>query len=246
MRMHRILVGLALVAAGCGPMRSAAPPIVPPKRVAAPVAPRKAKAPTEPRASELACVNHPRIDSWETRMRSHRSHNWTARRVLERGQPYLPRLREIMAEEGLPESIALLPGIESGFRPRARGHFGDVGMWQLRKPTARRFGLVVHNQRDDRLDPFRSSQAAARYLRYLHRRYRDWPLALAAYNAGEGRVDRALRRYPKATFWQLADKGHLPVTSREFVPRFFALVRLSELGVLCQPNGLPALQQASR
>lgn len=198
------------------------------------------------RASELACVNHPRIDTWETRMRSQRSHNWTARRVLERGQPYLPRLREIMAEEGLPESIALLPGIESGFRPRARGHFGDVGMWQLRKPTARRFGLVVHNQRDDRLDPFRSSQAAARYLRYLHRRYRDWPFALAAYNAGEGRVDRARRRFPKATFWTLADQGHLPRTSREFVPRFFALVRLSELGYLCQPVGVPELQQARR
>jgi hypothetical protein len=249
MRMRRILVGLALVAAGCGPMRSAAPPVVPHKRVATtPVAPRKAKAPSEPaRARELACVNHPRIDGWETRMRSHQSHNWTARRVLERGQPYLPRLREIMTEEGLPESLALLPGIESGFRPRARGHFGDVGMWQLRKPTARRFGLVVHNQRDDRLDPFRSSQAAARYLRYLNRRYRgDWPFALAAYNAGEGRVDRARARFPKATFWELADRGQLPKTSREFVPRFFALVRLSELGVLCQPNGLPALQQASR
>jgi transglycosylase-like protein with SLT domain len=244
MRMRRILVGLALVAAGCGPMRSAAPPVVPPKRAAAPVVPRKAKAPTEPRASELACVNHPRIDSWETRMRSHSSHNWTARRVLERGQPYLPRLREIMAEEGLPESIALLPGIESGFRPRARGHFGDVGMWQLRSPTARRFGLVVHEGRDDRLDPFRSSQAAAKYLRYLHRRYRDWPFALAAYNAGEGRVDRARLRYPGASFWQLAGEGHLPTTSRHFVPRFFAMVRVSESRNLCKTNGVAGVQQA--
>jgi membrane-bound lytic murein transglycosylase D len=210
-----------------------------------PAAPRKATVNVD-RPRELACVNHPRIDTWETRMRSHRSHNWTARRVLERGQPYLPRLREIMTEEGLPETLALLPGIESGFRPRARGHFGDVGMWQLRKPTARRFGLVVQPQRDDRLDPFRSSQAAARYLRYLHKRYRDWPFALAAYNAGEGRVDRARRRFPKASFWQLADQGHLPRTSREFVPRFFALVRVSDLGELCQPSRGPVVQQARR
>src|SRR5262245_31071369 len=118
MRTRRILVGLALVAAGCGPMRSAAPPAVPHKRVAAPAAPRKA--PSRGDSRELACVHHARIDTWEARMRSHQSHNWTARRVLERGQPYLPRLREIMTEEGLPESLALLPGIESGFRPRAR------------------------------------------------------------------------------------------------------------------------------
>jgi len=246
MRICRILLGVAIVAAGCGPMRSAQPPAPAPvahaKKPPAP-APRVA-----PKDQALLCVHHPWIDTWEYRMRSQRPHSWTARRALERGEPYLPRLREIMSEQGLPESLALLPAIESGFRPKARGRFGDVGMWQLRSPTARRFGLVVHEGRDDRLDPFRSSQAAAKYLRYLHRRYRDWPFALAAYNAGEGRVDRARKRFPGATFWQLAGAGHLPNTSRHFVPRFLAIVRVSDgrkgSKIACARPTSPGMQQA--
>jgi membrane-bound lytic murein transglycosylase D len=186
-----------------------------------------------PKDQALMCVDHPWIDTWETRMRSQKPHSWTARRALERGEPYLPRLREIMAEQGLPESLALLPAIESGFRPKARGRFGDVGMWQLRSPTARRFGLVVQETRDDRLDPFRSSQAAAKYLRYLHRRYRDWPFALAAYNAGEGRVDRALKRLPGADYWDLIAARHLSKITGDYVPRFFATVRVVETGPAC-------------
>jgi soluble lytic murein transglycosylase-like protein len=209
-------------------MRSAQPtafvgPMPRAKKPAVAAAPRVA-----PKNEALLCVDHPWIDTWEHRMRSQRPHSWNARRALERGEPYLPRIRAIMSEHSLPEHLALLPAIESGFRPKARGRFGDVGMWQLRSPTARRFGLIVQESRDDRLDPFRSSQAAAKYLRYLHRRYRDWPFALAAYNAGEGRVDRARKRYPGASFWQLAGQGHLPNTSRNFVPRFLAIVRVSE------------------
>ena len=250
MRISRILVGLALVVAGCGPMRSGHTPVatpIPRAKKPALATPRVKPGELE-RSRELACVDHPWIDTWEQRMRSQRPYSWTARRALERGQPYLPRLRVIMAEQGLPESLALLPAIESGFRPKARGHFGDVGMWQLRKPTAKRFGLVVQAACDERLDPFRSSQAAARYLRYLHRRYRDWPLALAAYNAGEGRVDRARLRYPGASFWQLAGDGHLPTTSRHFVPRFLAIVRVSEekgqSQSVCRKSDSPGVQQA--
>jgi membrane-bound lytic murein transglycosylase D len=248
MRMHRILVGMVLVAAGCGPMRSATKPVATPipqaKKPAVTAAPRAAA------RDQLACVEHPWIDSWEHRMRSQRPHSWTARRSLERGQQYLPRLRAIMSEQGLPPSLALLPAIESGFRPGVRGRFGDVGMWQLRSPTARRFGLIVDETRDDRLDPFRSSQAAAKYLRYLHRRYRDWPFALAAYNAGEGRVDRARKRYPGANFWQLADAGHLPATSRHFVPRFLAIVRVNDTlnqsqdRQVCRKSDGPGVEQA--
>jgi membrane-bound lytic murein transglycosylase D len=128
--------------------------------------------------------------------------------------------------------------VESGFRPRARGNFGDLGLWQLRKPTARRFGLVVTPQRDDRLQPEDSTRAAARYLRVLHRRYRDWPLTLAAYNAGEARVDRARKRNPGSSFWQLADEGHLPRTSWNFVPRFLAVVRVGEGRAQCDGAGV--------
>ena len=247
MRIRRILLGVALVAAGCAPMRSAQPPafVGPMPRAKKPAV---AASRVAPKDQALLCVNHPWIDTWEHRMRSQKPHSWTARRALERGEPYLPRLREIMADQGLPESLALLPAIESGFRPKARGRFGDVGMWQLRSPTARRFGLVVQETRDDRLDPFRSSQAAAKYLRYLHRRYRDWPFALAAYNAGEGRVDRARKRYPTASFWQLADQGHLPNTSKHFVPRFLAIVRVNESlngsKVACAKPDVPGVQQA--
>lgn len=235
MRIRRILLGVALVAAGCGPMRSAHQPVATPMpRAKKPAVASPRVVPNElERTRALACVDHPWIDTWEHRMLSQKPHSWTARRSLERGEPYLPRLREIMADEGLPTSLALLPAIESGFRPKARGRFGDVGMWQLRSPTAKRFGLVVREGRDDRLDPFRSSQAAAKYLRYLHRRYRDWPFALAAYNAGEGRVDRALKRSPDADYWSLIAAHRLAPITRDYVPRFFATVRMVESSPAC-------------
>ena len=186
-----------------------------------------------PAADGLACLDHPRIDEWEDRLRSEPLlREWTEQSVA-RGAPYLPRIREILAENGVPSDLALLPVIESGFLLRARGRSGELGLWQLRRPTARRFGLQVSARRDDRLHPERATLAAARYLRYLRARYGEWPLALAAYNAGERRIDRARAHDSAADFWQLADGGYLPRTSREFVPRFFAVVRMSEDGATC-------------
>jgi transglycosylase-like protein with SLT domain len=231
MRMARVILVLASGVAACGPVHQAVPD---PTRDLARTESRAPSPPAEvSREPHLGCLDHPRIDVWEKKLRTQRAYQAATARSLERGEEYLPRLREIMAEHGLPEDLALLPAVESGFRPRARGHFGDLGLWQLRSPTARRFGLVVNRKRDDRLSPDESTRAAARYLRALHRRYGDWPLALAAYNGGEGRVDRALRRQPQATFWELAESGKLPRTSREFVPRFFAVVRVSETMTAC-------------
>jgi membrane-bound lytic murein transglycosylase D len=131
-------------------------------------------------------------------------------------------------EEGLPPSLALLPVIESSFQADAGALDGGRGLWQLQVRTARRFGLVVGKRHDDRLHPERATRAAARYLSALHERYGDWPLALAAYNAGEGRVDRALGRHPGASFWELAEARHLPRVSCDYVPRFLAVVRVVE------------------
>ncbi len=197
-------------------MRRAGMPPAPPPAVTLPsAAPR-----------HLGCLTHPSIDAWEQRLRSERR-LWAAFvHGVARGKPYLTRLRQIVAEAGLPPSLALLPALESGFRPRAASPSGSRGLWQLQPATARRFGLVVNTQRDERLDPELATRAAATYLRVLHERYDDWPLALAAYNAGEGRVDRALAGQPGATLWSLAAERRLPRTSDDYVARFLALVRV--------------------
>jgi membrane-bound lytic murein transglycosylase D len=149
-------------------------------------------------------------------------------------------MRRIFAEAGVPPSLALLPVIESEFHRTARGRRDDLGLWQFRSTTARRFGLVVNEHRDQRLHPYHASRAAARYLRYLHRHYRgDWPLAIAAYNAGEHRVDRALARLPNGTFWQLVDHGYLPRTTKDYVPRFLAVVRVVEGKQVCRRSEVP-------
>jgi len=193
--------------------------------------------PVEP-YSELACLAHPLIDAWEDRLRRERKFFLATAHGVARGAPYLERFREILVEEGVPPSLALLPVIESGFRVRARGPVGSVGLWQFQAPTARRFGLVVNRHRDDRLNPELAARAAARYLAFLYDRYDDWPLALAAYNCGEGRVDRALRRRPGATFWDLAEHRGLPRISRAYVPRFLAVVRVVEDAKNCdRPDG---------
>ena len=183
--------------------------------------------------SEFACVDHPLIDVWEGRLRTHRSLRLTTIDSLIRGNQYMGRFREMLRDAGLPPSLALLPVVESSFRVNARGPGGSVGLWQFQAPTARRFGLIVNRKRDDRLDPDRATQAAVTYLAMLHDRYEDWPLALAAYNAGEGRVDRALKRYPGADYWALIESHHLSAITRDYVPRFFATVRMAEAGPAC-------------
>ena len=100
-------------------------------------------------------------------MRTRRELADDTRETMARGAPYLPQLRQLVVDAGLPAGLALLPAVESGFEPRARGRHGELGLWQLRPATARRFGLVVNSQRDDRTDPARSTRAAVRYLRFL-------------------------------------------------------------------------------
>jgi hypothetical protein len=225
LRIDRASLVLTAALTACGVSR----PVVPPE-VRTPVEghPRHHAAP-----EQLGCIEDPRIDRWERRLRAPSRVGDSMRADLGRGAPYLPRLRPLVSEAGLPPGLALLPAVESGFQPNARGRAGELGLWQLKPASARRFGLVVTRQRDDRLHPDRATLAAARYLRLLHERYRDWPLALAAYNAGEGRIDRALARRPRATFWELAGAGLVPRRNQDYVPRFLALVRINEGPVSC-------------
>ena len=142
----------------------------------------------------------------------------------------------IFAEEGVPQALLLIAEVESGYDPQAISPKGARGLWQLMPETAVRFGLRVDEKEaetslvsakvDERTDTVRSTRAAARYLRELYLRFGDWLLALAAYNAGEARVESAIARAAardpsassKASFWQLAALGLLPEETRRYVP----------------------------
>jgi membrane-bound lytic murein transglycosylase D len=144
-------------------------------------------------------------------------------RSLLRREEYLPLIREIFAEEGVPEDLMNVALIESGFNPEARSYAGAVGMWQFMKTTGRAYGLAISKKVDERRNVAVSTVAAARHLRDLYGIFGDWYLALAAYNAGVGGVTRAMKRAGSEDFWVVARKGKLKRQTVEYVPRFIAV-----------------------
>ncbi len=150
------------------------------------------------------------------------------KRWLERSGRYLPVIKRILREEGLPEDLAYLPLIESGFSPMAHSRSGAVGIWQFVEGTARRYGLRVDWWIDERRDIEKSTRAAAAYLRDLYRIFGSWPLALAAYNAGEGRVMRALRKYRGHDHWKILRKRIFKRETRNYVPKFIASLTIAK------------------
>ncbi len=109
----------------------------------------------------------------------------------------------VFAEEGVPEQLLVIAEVESAFHPGALSRKGARGLWQFMPETARRYGLRVNQQMDERLHVARSTRAAARYLRDLHLLFGDWQLALAAYNAGEERVGVAMERAASRSYAEL-------------------------------------------
>lgn len=150
-------------------------------------------------------------------------------RWLERGSAVRTPIRARLAREGLPEEFEFLPLIESGYSNTAVSRAGAVGMWQFVPETARDLGLRVTRFLDERRDPARATDAAARHLGQLARQFGSPLLAAAAYNAGAGRVSRALGLLPSDSggfgdrdFFRLADRGLLAAETREYVPQLLA------------------------
>lgn len=132
------------------------------------------------------------------------------------------RMEPLFTSSDVPSWIIGVAVVEAGLNPAAVAPSGHAGMWQLGGDTARKLGLTVGRGRDERLDAVASTRAALKLLSDLYRRYGDWPLALAAYNLGAGRVDRALARRPGACLCQLVDRGLLPDLALQNVARYFA------------------------
>ena len=139
-------------------------------------------------------------------------------KAVERVQGLRPILEPILREEGVPQQMAAVVLVESGGTSGALSPKGARGLWQFMPDTARRYGLVVTASLDERLDPYKSTRAAARYLRDLYTQFGNWPLALAAYNAGEDTVQRAVERTSTHDFSLIAHMGILPLETRSYVP----------------------------
>lgn len=194
--------------------------------------------PKEESAASVPLETNQRVEKWI----KYFSINDRARfqRFIDRGHRYRTLVEGILVSNGLPRELYNLALIESGYRRRARSTAAAVGIWQFIPGTAKRYGLVVSRDLDERHDPVRATEAASKYLQDLYNIFGSWHLAMAAYNAGEYRVLSAVVRGKSRDFWELADLKVLPRETIEYVPKFIAATfidaQLREYGFK-QPDG---------
>lgn len=140
--------------------------------------------------------------------------------ILGRTNLYFPIFEHQLRAHGLPEELKFLPLIESGLLITIKSPVGATGVWQLMTVSARHFGLQVGSGVDERMDIYRSTEAAMKMLKFLHNKFGDWALVLAAYNSGAGKVDEAIRMAGTKDYWKV--KEYLPKETQRYVPAFIA------------------------
>jgi membrane-bound lytic murein transglycosylase D len=192
------------------------------------------------------------VDRWILRLLSDAELRAGMDDALGRMSRYEPLIRETLRRNREPEELLYLVIVESEFRENAVSRAGAAGMWQFMAGTGRTYDLEVSEYVDERRDPIRSTEAAARHLADLHREFGSWHLALAAYNAGSGRVGALLRRYAgdqrgdEALYWRI--RGHLPRETRDYVPLYLAAAEIARrpqaFGI--HPRRLPPLTFSER
>jgi membrane-bound lytic murein transglycosylase D len=153
----------------------------------------------------------------------------TFSRWLERSGRYLPMMKEIFAKEGLPRDLAYLSMIESGFNDRAYSWANAAGLWQFIESTGKIYGLDNDWWQDERRDPLKATRAAARHLADLKRQFDgNWYLAVAAYNAGPGKIQRAVSRYHSRDFWKISRGRYLRKETKRYVPKLLAALMIAK------------------
>lgn len=177
-------------------------------------------------AFDIPIVYNHRVSHWIEHFQG-RGRNWFSE-WLERSSRYLPFLQAELSRNGLPQDLAYMVMIESGFNHNAESSAAAVGPWQFIAPTAERYGLEVSWWLDERRDLSKATTAAIRYLKDLHAEFKDWHLAAAAYNMGENGLRRLIRRHQSRSFWELARISALPRETREYVPKILAAMIISK------------------
>jgi membrane-bound lytic murein transglycosylase D len=162
------------------------------------------------------------IQYFQTKAKS-RFSSWLAR-----SEKYVPSMRELLREQGLPEDLVYLALIESGFNPYAYSRSKAMGPWQFIYLTGKRYGLKSNWWVDERRDPEKSTVAAARYLKDLYDMFECWYLAAAGYNAGENKIATAMKRYRTEDFWELAKYRYLKQETKDYVPQMIAAALIAK------------------
>ncbi|MEO0339803.1 MAG: lytic transglycosylase domain-containing protein [Bacteroidota bacterium] len=168
------------------------------------------------------------IDGNASEKAKHYIHLYTKRyphytaKMLQKAQSYFPTFSYYLEKEGLPEALKFLPLVESNLNEKIFSPTGAAGLWQFMPATARHYGLQVDEEKDERLDVHKSSEAAALLLKELYQQFGDWKLSLAAYNSGAGRVRRAIRKAGSKDFEQV--KAYLPKQTQLYTDKLFAMI----------------------
>jgi membrane-bound lytic murein transglycosylase D len=173
-----------------------------------------------PAEYEIEAQMNPEVERWITYYTT--TGRATFERWWKRSGLYMDLFQTTLRREGVPPDLAHLVFVESGFNVHARSYAAAVGPWQFLRSTGRLFGLTVNKWIDERRDPEKSTVAAARYLKHLYTIFGDWPLALASYNAGEGRMLRSIKQQGTTNYWDL----HLPRQTEDYVPQFMAVLHI--------------------
>ena len=170
---------------------------------------------------------------------------YTVEKNLERAQLYMPFIYETLRSRGLPRELAYVAFIESGYNPMATSSSGAAGMWQFISSTGKHYGMEQDWWMDERRDPYQSTRAAADYLDKLYKMFNDWHLAVTAYNAGEGKIQRGLAATGAKTFFELRRRNEqiysvrdrLSDENKQYLPKFLAVCKivrnLDKLGFSC-------------
>lgn len=172
----------------------------------------------------LEVPDHPAILRWEEHYAGLGAPELLG--ALERARLFRRWIAEQLKEQGLPQELLFLPILESHYRVRATSRSGATGLWQIMANTSAPLGLKRNLWLDERRDFWLATAAALRKLGEDYRRFGSWPLALAAYNCGGGCLSRAIHAGGSEDFWELRDEGFLPRETAEYVPKFYALLKL--------------------
>jgi membrane-bound lytic murein transglycosylase D len=184
---------------------------------------------TKPQSSlffDLPLTYNQKVSQWINHFQN-TGKNWF-KSWIERSTHYMPFIQNELQQAGLPQDLAFMVMIESGFEANAISHANAVGPWQFIRPTGERYGLKVHWWLDERRDLAKSTRAAIRYIKDLYAEFGSWYLVAASYNMGENGLRRQILKHQTRDFWELSRKGALPQETIDYVPKILAVMIITK------------------